>query len=86
MDTTIFTDANIHHIVGPAHTNEGRPGLRIEFEGDTELDYTRFPGALWVNTPQGDKIAQVIGCDHDGNIIVAEPGNIDLREPAKIRG
>ena len=85
-DTTIFTDNNIHHVVGPATTVEGQHGLRIEFTGNTELDYSRFPDALWVNTPTGDKTAQVIGCDIDGNVIVAEPGNIDLRDTVQIRG
>ncbi len=80
----LFTDPNIHHIVGPAHTISGRLGLRIEMVN--ELDYTRFPDALWVETPQGDKIAQVVGCDDDGNVIIAEPGDIDLRDPVQIRG
>ncbi len=80
----LVTDPTINHIVGPAETISGRPGLRVDLvDEDT---YSRTPDALWVETPQGDKIAQVIGYTDDGFIVVSEPGDIDLREHANSRG
>ncbi len=80
----LFTDPNIHHIVGPAHTINRRPGFRVELTRDE--DYDRLPDALWVETPQGETIAQVLGYDDEGHVVIAEPGDIDLRDTVQIRG
>lgn len=80
----IFTDNNIHHIVGTTSTIRGRSGFRVELINET--DYDNLPDAIWVWTHEGEMCAQVLGYDVDGWPVVGEPGGADLREPVQIRG